>query len=113
MIRTISAVTAITVLLVFSNLLAQVPAPALQKTTPAVATERPKDQELKVVKKEGKRKGRENGNGKGKGKGKDKDMGKGHDSNKKHGLEQADEAAGEHGKHGRDKARERGKRGKD
>ncbi len=46
----------------------------------------------------------EKGKGKGK-KAKGKKHGHGKKGGKKHGLDRADEAAGDHGKHGRDKAR--------
>ena len=75
-----------------SSLPAPAPAPA---PTPAPAAEGEKKKE--------KHEGEDEHEGKGKGRG------KGH--GKKHGLERADEAAGEHGKHGRDNARGRGKHG--
>ena len=58
-------------------------------------------EEKKSEKHEGR--GEHEGKGKGKHKVKVKEYGKDHD--KKRGLARADEAAGEHGKHGRDKAR--------
>jgi hypothetical protein len=103
MTKTISVITSAAIVLAFTSVFAQAPAPVPapgqepQTTTPAPAPvpapEAPKGPEQKKTKAEGK----------GKGKGKGKGHGKGHD--KKGGLDRADEAAGEHGKQGRDQAR--------
>jgi Skp family chaperone for outer membrane proteins len=106
MMKSVSTITAAAVLLAFSNLFAQDPAPAPApeasapvQAGPAPSEEAPKAPEQNDLKEEGKRKA----------KSKKKGRGKGH--NKKRGLDRADEAAGDHGKQGREKAR--GKHGND
>ena len=103
MVRTVASLMAAAVLYAFTSALAQVPAPAPapQAATPAPAPAPALEGEGKGDKHEMK----EEHDGKGKGKGR----GKRH--SKKRGLDRADEAAGEHGKHGRDNARDRGKHG--
>ena len=109
MIRTVASLTAAAVLYTFTIALAQEAAPPSPPTSAsAPETTMPSSTQTPAV--EGEKKGdkhemNEEHDGKGKGKGK----GKGHGHGKKRGLERADEAAGEHGKQGRDKARSHGK----
>jgi hypothetical protein len=105
MIKMVSVVTAAAVLFAFSNVFAQEPvldpppsltAPASDPIpAPAIEGEKKGAQQEMKEKREGKRKGK----GRSKGHG------------KKRGLDRADEAAGDHGKQGRDNARGRGTHG--
>lgn len=109
MIRTVASLTAAAVLYMFTITLAQEPAPP-SSPTQASASETIMPTSTPAV--EGEKRGdkhemNEEHDGKGKEKGKGK--GKGHGHSKKRGLERADEAAGEHGKQGRDKVRGHGK----
>ena len=110
MVRTVSTITAAAVLFAFSNLFAQESAPTLPSPAAVSAPEPTPAPVIEGEKKGEKHEMKEEGDGKGKGKGKGKGRGKGH--GKKRGLERADEAAGDHGKQGRDNARSRGKHGK-
>ena len=88
MTKTISVITSAAIVLAFTSVFAQAPAAGVGLRRPVA--EGPEQKKTKAE-------------GKGKGKGKGKGHGKGHD--KKGGLDRADEAAGEHGKQGRDPAR--------
>lgn len=91
MIKTISSVSAAAVFVAFTSVFAQTPAPSPEPTpapapqSPAAAPEAPKAEQKEMNA--------------------DKAKGKGKSHIKKRGLDRADEAAGQHGKKGRDKAR--------
>ena len=103
MVRIVSVVTAVMVFVAFSPVYGQESVPSA--TSPASVSSNP------VV--EGDKKGEQYGmenerEGRGKErKGKGRGRGQGHE--RKRGLDRADEVAGEHGKHGRDRARGHGK----
>lgn len=100
MVRIVSAVIAVVMFVTFSSVFGQESIPS---TAPAPVSSQPTVEGDK----KGERHEMENQReGRGKEK-KGKGRGRGHE--KKRGLDRADEAAGEHGKHGRDRARGHGK----
>ena len=101
MVRIVSVVTAVVVFVAFSPVFSQESVPSA--TVPAPVSSMPTVEGDK----KGERQEVENER-EGKGKGR-KGKGRGHGQDKKRGLDRADEVAGEHGKHGRDRARGHGK----
>jgi transcription termination factor Rho len=103
--KMVSAMTAAAVLVVLSPAFAQETAPAPAPEAPASAPASAPSAEAPKAPEPKESKDAEKGKGKGKGKEKGKKHGHGKGEGKKHGLDRADEAAGEHGKQGRDNAR--------
>jgi hypothetical protein len=103
MMKTISSLTAAAFFAAFATAFAQVPAP---ESTPAPNQDMmtpPSAQAPAAPPSMGEEKKADKPMKGGKGKGKAKGHAK--KANKKHGLDRADEAAGQHGKQGREKAR--------
>lgn len=103
MLRIVSTVTAMVVFVAFSPVFGQESVPSA--TSPAPVSSQPAvegDKKGERHEMENEREGKEKGK---------KGKGRGHGHEKKRGLDRADEVAGEHGKHGRDRARGHGKHG--
>ncbi|CUQ68348.1 hypothetical protein [Candidatus Nitrospira inopinata] len=129
MIKVVAVAIAVSVFATFLNVHAQeeavespVPATSPSQTTQEPATdqdsvvEKGKDKKMKRKKHDGERDddgGKEKDDDKEKRKGKGKHKHRQDGDHRKRGLDRADEAAGEHGKQGRDKARGHGKHGRD